>query len=644
MKENELIIDEKCLPVATAVVRSPEALAEFYTLTLGPLRWSAEFQAEGENLFVNTYSLYRRNADGNGVIKLTLIESVIISTSSETSREVVVDRPGERLAIDSFPADAQASEALDSFCSFLARYAASLNESLVEPYLAAKAVTLEDGQQGIVRDHGALKFVVVTSDDGSLVDEVRLYGIDLSSVGDTGAAADLWHTLDGYENFLRIRPPLESVEESFSLSGVRVESQAIANNIDATALDAPEPEFEPRESFEALEALGTFEDSDFVPPYFMTSKKVLEQADPIPDPDLITSNGGQIRDIQHFENTNACLRMIHLPRSLKATKSAARILAESGAVQNGDVLLSFRPNWSRTNAYGNIQLGLSHTGLALIDPRGGRRVVQTLESPINYSSNLNYSGHYGDLDFIHILRPALTSVQKLNLRKWAAQILLKCQGNMSFFGNYGSPYFSRQTPHSDPISIIEKLAKIVQTQSGDLASYCSEFVWAVLGLRDCEPDTYAPNQGMEKPFFDPLTAAEERLLMDPGLIQGPDLALRQAELADGPRRAMMTDRVLHDIVQNPSELVGTMSSGHREAARLNQPKIDQLAAYYHSGESSDWLGKSWSDSSNPQTNLNFGVVPNYSPTSFFIMTNSDAVNEGGEKLMKYIGTIAYASI
>lgn len=639
MEQNELTINEKCLPVAIAAVRSPEALAEFYSLTSGPLRWSADFRTESANQFFNTYHLYRRDAAGTGINRLTLIEEILIETSGEISREIVVDLPAGDSALDAIPQDAEANEALDSFCAFLARHATSFDRSLVTPYLAAKGITLDDGRQGIVRDHGTLKFVIVTSDDGSSVEELRLYGIDLVALGE---AAKQNQSADGYENFLRIRPPVENLEEGLVPAGLAIESQAITENIDATTLDEEGPG--PAAPSPPMDTSGSFESSNLVPPYFMSSKKVLAQADSIPDPGLITSNGGRIRNLEHSENSNACLRILQLPQSLKATKSAARILAESGAVQNGDILLSFRPEWSRTNAYGNLQLGLSHTGLALIDPRGGRKTVHTIESPINYSSNLNYSGHYGDLDFIHILRPSLTEEQKLNLRKWSALILSRRQSNISFFGNYGSPYFSRQTPHKDPISISEKLARIVTTGSGNLASYCSEFAWAILGLRDCDPDDYQPNQGMEKAFFDPLTAAEEALLMDPGLIQGPDIALRQSELSDDRRRTVMTGQVLIDTVSNPSQLVGIMSSGHREAARLNQPKIDQLAAFYQSGEPSDWLGRSWSDPTDPQTNLNVGVVPNYSPTSFFIMANSDAVDENGKKLIKYIGTVAYKSV
>jgi hypothetical protein len=53
------------------------------------------------------------------------------------------------------------------------------------------------------------------------------------------------------------------------------------------------------------------------------------------------------------------LRLIMAQRS-----GLAKRLAQSGLVQTGDILLSFRPEWGGAGAYPNIQLGISHTGVA----------------------------------------------------------------------------------------------------------------------------------------------------------------------------------------------------------------------------------------------------------------------------------------
>ena len=43
-----------------------------------------------------------------------------------------------------------------------------------------------------------------------------------------------------------------------------------------------------------------------------------------------------------------------------------RRMAQSGLIQTGDILLTFRPEWGGGGTYPNIQMGVSHTGIAYV--------------------------------------------------------------------------------------------------------------------------------------------------------------------------------------------------------------------------------------------------------------------------------------
>src|SRR5262245_51717862 len=54
-------------------------------------------------------------------------------------------------------------------------------------------------------------------------------------------------------------------------------------------------------------------------------------------------------------NAKVGLRLIVAKRD-----GLARRLAQSGLVQTGDILLTFRPEWGGVGAYPNVQMGVSH--------------------------------------------------------------------------------------------------------------------------------------------------------------------------------------------------------------------------------------------------------------------------------------------
>ena len=50
------------------------------------------------------------------------------------------------------------------------------------------------------------------------------------------------------------------------------------------------------------------------------------------------------------QDRNLGLRLVHLKKSIQATKRASQTLGENGVIESGDILLSLRPAWVDTLA------------------------------------------------------------------------------------------------------------------------------------------------------------------------------------------------------------------------------------------------------------------------------------------------------
>ncbi len=320
------------------------------------------------------------------------------------------------------------------------------------------------------------------------------------------------------------------------------------------------------------------------------------------------------------------LRVIHLPASNKGSKTGAVNLAASGVIQSGDILLSFRPEWDQTLAYAHMQLGISHAAMAFVVTEGNSKFVHSLETPINYSSPLNSSHHYGDLNAIHIIRPTLSAQQKTNLSKWARKVLQN-QARYGFFTDYGKPWYKRAAGRT-PKDQIKELAKVT-LNGGRIDTYCSEFVWTFLGLRDCNPDPEAYSAGCEDPIFatssGALTGLSPGLGTNTGLIQGPESALANGGKSAAEKTAQLTQNAFVDILRSPDQLAGRMSSGHRAVAEANSGLMKSInQQYYAAGEPAQVAA-----------GINAQVVENFSPTSFMIRSNA------GQDGLKYVGTVVF---
>lgn len=320
-------------------------------------------------------------------------------------------------------------------------------------------------------------------------------------------------------------------------------------------------------------------------------------------------------------------RVIHLRKSVQAKKQAAIDLAQSKLVQTGDILLSFRPLWDKTLAYAHMQLGVSHSAVAFIVSEGGSEFVMTLESPISYSSPLNSQEHYADLDAIHVIRPALDDAQKRNLEKWARQIISN-PSRFEFFTDYSMPMYKRGLPGiSTPKDEIGFLADVALGKaSSTFQSYCSEFVWSLLGLRNCDPANFDP--GCIAPAFSTaegmMTGIIPKVSGDAGLVQGPEAALNGGMIGGNERTVLLTKSIFVDVLSDPSLLAGRMSSGHLKVAEANKENMAVLNGYYASGEPEALAA-----------GINSGVIGNVSPTSFLIRSNA------GVDGFRYVGTVVF---
>lgn len=319
-------------------------------------------------------------------------------------------------------------------------------------------------------------------------------------------------------------------------------------------------------------------------------------------------------------------RVIHLKSADKASKRAAVELASTGLIQSGDILLSFRPEWDGTLAYAHMQLGISHAALAFVVTEGNTKFVHSLETPINYSSPLNSSHHYGDLNAIHVIRPNLNQQQRTNLSKWARKVLAN-PGRYGFFSDYGKPWYKRSA-NKTPLDQIKELAKVTSS-GGSFASYCSEFVWTFLGLRDCNPDSYTQGSGCEKPIYSSSNGAMTGLIAglngNAGLIQGPEAALVSAGKSASVKTQVLTQVAFKDILRDPDQLAGRMSSGHRAVAEANSGLMTAInQQYYAAGEPAQVAA-----------GINAQVVDNFSPTSFMIRSNAKL--DG----FQYVGTVVF---
>lgn len=339
--------------------------------------------------------------------------------------------------------------------------------------------------------------------------------------------------------------------------------------------------------------------------------------------------------------SDAGLRLIVTPRSGMAAR-----LAKSGIVETGDLLLTFRAEWGGAGAYPNIQMGISHTGLAYI--KDGK--VRNLDNPLNeeylgkgMSADLT-SEHYRTLSFIHIIRPrALNDEERRNIAAWATRLNASARkvypSQIKFNDDYNAPKF--KPGHS--LDFVQRLGQIAlgQNPPGTLDLYCSEFAWSVLALRDCDPATTADAfKGSRVPAcvkapMKPLDAAGNSVASEGrssvvGLADGPLTVIDKLKIPNDDRKEMLKSV----FVEDPKGLA-KMSEGHRKVAEAMQPKFETLKDYYLGVSGGSIVQRMRARLI--RSAFNRAVPENYSPTSYLLNTllPPDNIN----RTMDYVATV-----
>jgi len=364
---------------------------------------------------------------------------------------------------------------------------------------------------------------------------------------------------------------------------------------------------------------------------------------PLPGP---FNTADVLLDFKHPEamktGSDAGLRLVVTPRAGMAAR-----LAKSGIFQTGDILLTFRAEWGGAGAYPNVQMGISHTGLAYI--KDGK--LRNIDNPLNeeylgkgMSADLT-SEHYRTLSYIHVVRPrGLTDEERANILAWSTRLNGSAKrvypSQIKFNDDYNAPKFKP----GRPVEFVKHLGQIAlgQNPPGTLDLYCSEFAWAMLSLRDCDPAKTADDfkgsrvPSCVKPPMKPLDAAgnvttgSSERTVSIGLADGPLTVIDGLKISTADRQALLKSV----FVENPA-LLGKMSEGHRKVAETMQPKFETLKDYYLGVSGGSVIQRMRARLI--RSAFNIAVPENYSPTSYLLntMLPPDNVN----RTMDYVATI-----
>jgi hypothetical protein len=343
-------------------------------------------------------------------------------------------------------------------------------------------------------------------------------------------------------------------------------------------------------------------------------------------------------DFKHPDAKGGGLRLVVAKRA-----GLAQRLGKSGLVETGDLLLTFRAEWGGAGGYPNVQMGISHTGVAYI--KNG--VLHNIDNPLNAEylgarGELN-SEHYRTLSFIHVIRPRnLTAAQRANLLEWASRLAASSgrvyPSQISFNQDYNAPKFKR----GKSLEFVKHLGQIAlgQNPPGTVDMFCSEFAWSLLSLRDCDPakaaDAFKASRipSCVREPMKPMSATGDYITRRgrysyAGLTEGPLLVVDSLKLPTEQRK-----KLLHAVFVDTPSGVAKLSAGHKTLAESMKPKFAPLEKYYLG------VGGSWGPTMEARMvsmAFNRGIPENYSPTSFLINTLLPANNVN--RTMDYVATI-----
>lgn len=372
----------------------------------------------------------------------------------------------------------------------------------------------------------------------------------------------------------------------------------------------------------------------------MTAKYKIPVFFALPDsaraklPDDIKS-GDTLVDYRHPDNKNVGLRLVVTKRSGWADR-----LAKAGLLQTGDIMLTFRPEWGGAGAYPNVQMGISHTGVAYV--KGGQ--VYNIDNPLN-GEYLGFSSeHYRTLNLVHIIRPRnLSDAQRANISAWAAKIRGDSKRIYPSQINFNQDYNAPKFVEGKPVTFVKEMGQTALGQSipgAPVGMFCSEFAWSLLALRNCDPAATASGfkgSGVPSCVSEPMKPMEatgdyiskRSKTSYSGLADGPLMVIDSLNLPESERKALL-DSVFVENSANMSKL----SQGHRDVAQSMQPKFAKLQTYYQGAGKGVIRGLRARLIS---AAFRRAIPDNYSPTSYLINTLLPADNTN--RTMDYVATV-----
>ncbi|MCB1505916.1 MAG: hypothetical protein KDJ47_13145 [Hyphomicrobiaceae bacterium] len=350
----------------------------------------------------------------------------------------------------------------------------------------------------------------------------------------------------------------------------------------------------------------------------------------------------EFRDPKYKDNS------AHIGLRIVSTKRVgfSKRITQSGLIQTGDILLSFRPEWGGAGVYPNIQMGVSHAGMAYLAPNG---IIRHIDNPMDDETlgRGDFTGeHYRTLKFMHVIRPrGLTDAQRKNLAAWAQQLASRVKQiypkQVAFNKDYNAPKY-RPGRSLDFVKSFGQAA-LGQTTASDkpLDMFCSEFAWSLLALRNCDPVNGSAFQGGRipsciKPAMTPMRATGSFItsrsrFTKAGLSDGPLLVIDAMQLPIAER-----DALLDTVFTEDTSRAAKMSEGHRQVAKDMQPKFEPLKTYYKAVEKG---GMSRIQAYFISRGFRRALPDNYSPTSYLINTLLPPNNRS--RTMDYVATIMF---
>jgi hypothetical protein len=323
----------------------------------------------------------------------------------------------------------------------------------------------------------------------------------------------------------------------------------------------------------------------------------------------------------------------------------AKRLAQSGLVQTGDILLTFRPEWAGVGPYPNVQMGISHTGVAYV--KNG--VVHNIDNPMDKEfigsgkANQLNSEFYRSIHLIHIIRPRnLTDQQRANIVAWASRLNAGAPRVYPKQVGFNQDYSDPKYMSGRPLTFVKHLGQAALNQSpqGKVDLFCSEFAWSLLALRDCDPDKVGDAfkggrvPSCVTPVMRPMRATGKYVSgrsrnAYTGLGDGPLVVIAALKLQREER-----DRMVKSVFTENPKLAARMSVGHREIAKQNAASFAKLESYYRSALAGGFSGLRARIMS---TFIGRSIRENYSPTAYLI--NTLLPPNSKNRTMDYVATI-----